>query len=99
MVDRWVEERLNWYAKLGIKRENLRLRPHAKEELAHYAIECCDIDYLFPMGWAELEGIANRGDYDLTQHANFSNKSQDLFSVRIICHRLNLTCWVICFYY
>ncbi|MFB0559265.1 MAG: glycine--tRNA ligase [Dehalococcoidales bacterium] len=75
----WVEERVNWYVKLGIKRENLRLRPHTKEELAHYARVCYDIDYLFPMGWAELEGIANRGDFDLVQHASFSGKSLDYF--------------------
>jgi glycyl-tRNA synthetase len=73
--DYWVEERLNWYVNLGIKRENLRLRQHTKEELAHYARECYDIDYLFPMGWSELEGIANRGDFDLVQHATFSGKS------------------------
>ena len=71
----WLEERLNWYVKLGIKKENLRLRQHTKKELAHYAQECYDIDYLFPMGWAELEGIANRGDFDLVQHAKFSGKS------------------------
>jgi glycyl-tRNA synthetase len=73
--DYWLEERLNWYVKLGIKRENLRLRQHTKEELAHYARECYDIDYLFPMGWAELEGIANRGDFDLVQHSTFSGKT------------------------
>ena len=72
--DYWVEERINWYVKLGIKRENLRLHQHSKEELAHYARECYDIDYLYPMGWAELEGIANRGDFDLVQHASFSGK-------------------------
>ncbi|MFC1984256.1 glycine--tRNA ligase [Chloroflexota bacterium] len=71
----WVEERLNWYFKLGIKKENLRLRQHSKQELAHYARECSDIDYLFPMGWSELEGIANRGDFDLVQHAKYSGKS------------------------
>ncbi len=70
----WLEERLNWYVKLGIKKENLRLREHAKDELAHYARSCYDIDYLFPMGWSELEGIANRGDFDLTQHAQYSGK-------------------------
>ncbi len=75
----WLEERLNWYAKLGIKKENLRLRQHTKEELAHYARECYDIDYLFPMGWAELEGIANRGDFDLVQHASSSGKSLEYF--------------------
>jgi len=77
--DYWLEERLNWYVKLGIKKENLRLRQHTKGELAHYAKECYDIDYLFPMGWAELEGIANRGDFDLTQHASSSGKSLDYF--------------------
>jgi glycyl-tRNA synthetase len=73
--DYWLKERLNWYVKLGIKKEHLKLRPHTKEELAHYARECSDINYLFPMGWAELEGIANRGDFDLVQHAKFSGKS------------------------
>jgi len=75
----WLEERFKWYVNLGIKKENLRLRPHAKEELAHYARNCCDIDYMFPMGWSELEGIANRGDFDLTQHAGHSGKSMDYF--------------------
>ncbi len=75
----WIEERLNWYVKLGIKRENLKLRQHGKEELAHYARDCYDINYLFPMGWSELEGIANRGDFDLVQHASFSGKSMDYF--------------------
>jgi len=71
----WLEERRNWYVKLGIKKENLRLREHTKGELAHYARKCYDIDYLFPMGWAELEGVANRGDFDLVQHAKYSGKS------------------------
>jgi len=73
--DYWVEERTNWYLQLGIKKEDIRLRQHSKEELAHYARECYDIDYFFPMGWAELEGIANRGDFDLVQHSSFSGKS------------------------
>jgi len=77
--DYWIQERLNWYINLGIKRENLRLRQHMKKELAHYALDCYDIDYLFPMGWAELEGIANRGDFDLVQHSSFSNKRLDYF--------------------
>ena len=75
----WLEERLNWYVKLGIKRENLQLRQHLKGELAHYARACFDINYLFPMGWAELEGIANRGDFDLVQHAKYSGKSLSYF--------------------
>ncbi len=75
----WLEERLNWYVKLGIKKDQLRLRQHAKEELAHYALDCYDIDYLFPMGWSELEGIANRGNYDLGQHSKFSGKDLSYF--------------------
>ncbi|MBM3153901.1 MAG: glycine--tRNA ligase [Chloroflexi bacterium] len=75
----WVKERFNWYLKLGIKKENLRLRRHGKEELAHYAKDCYDIEYLFPMGWSELEGVANRGDFDLAQHAKHSGKGLDYF--------------------
>ena len=70
----WLEERFNWYVKLGIKKENLRLREHTKDELAHYARVCYDIEYLFPMGWSELEGIAHRGDFDLAQHSQFSGR-------------------------
>jgi len=65
--DYWLEERFNWYLNLGIKRENLKLRQHMKKELAHYAKECYDIDYRFPMGWAELEGVANRTDFVTTR--------------------------------
>lgn len=72
--DYWVKERFNWYTNLGIRKENLRLRQHGKGELAHYAKDCYDVEYLFPMGWSELEGIANRGDYDLTQHAEYSGR-------------------------
>jgi len=77
--DYWLKERLNWYVKLGIKKENLKLRQHMKKELAHYAKDCYDIDYLFPMGWAELEGIANRGNFDLVQHAKYSGKNLAYF--------------------
>jgi glycyl-tRNA synthetase len=72
----WVEERLNWYKKLGINTENLRVREHSKDELAHYARACFDIEYQFPFGWGELEGLANRTDYDLKHHAAASG--QDL---------------------
>jgi glycyl-tRNA synthetase len=75
----WVKPRFDWYLHLGIKQENLRLRQHGKEELAHYAKDCYDVEYLFPMGWAELEGIANRGDFDLAQHSKYSNKSLTYF--------------------
>jgi len=73
-LDYWVKERFDWYVKLGIRNENLRLRQHGKDELAHYARDCYDVEYLFPMGWSELEGIANRGDFDLTQHAKCSGR-------------------------
>jgi glycyl-tRNA synthetase len=73
-LDYWVKERFDWYVKLGIRKENLRLRQHGKDELAHYARDCYDVEYLFPMGWSELEGIANRGDFDLIQHAKHSGR-------------------------
>lgn len=72
----WVQARYQWYIDLGIRKENLQLREHAQDELAHYAAGCTDVEYKFPFGWSELEGIANRGDYDLKQHAQFSG--QDL---------------------
>ena len=71
---RWIDERLNWYHDLGLKKENLRLRKHGDDELAHYAKGCSDIEYKFPFGWSELEGIANRTDFDLKQHSQFSGK-------------------------
>jgi len=70
----WVQERFDWYINLGIKKDNLRKRPHEKDELAHYAKSCTDVEYNFPFGWSELEGIANRTDFDLRQHAKFSGK-------------------------
>ena len=73
--DYWLEERRNWYINLGIKDQNLQLRQHTSRELAHYAKKCYDIDYLFSMGWSELEGVANRGDFDLVQHASHSGKN------------------------
>jgi glycyl-tRNA synthetase len=75
----WVDYRYKWYINLGIKEEHLHLREHAKDELAHYAKGCFDVEYLFPMGWSELEGIANRADFDLTQHAKFSGKNLSYF--------------------
>jgi glycyl-tRNA synthetase len=59
---------------LGIKKENLRIREHKKEELAHYAVAGADIEYKFPFGWKEIEGIHNRGDFDLKNHSKFSGK-------------------------
>jgi len=77
--DYWVKERLNYYISMGIKKENLRLRQHTAEELAHYARGCFDVEYKFPIGWSEIEGIANRGDFDLTQHSKYSGKTLDYF--------------------
>jgi glycyl-tRNA synthetase len=77
--DRWIEERFGWYQRYGIRRENLQIREHEKTELAHYAKRTVDIEYRFPMGWSELEGIANRTDFDLKQHAQWSGKSLTYF--------------------
>ena len=78
--DKLVKQRMEWYVEdLGIKNENLRIRPHKKEELAHYAKSCVDIEYKFPFGWSELEGIANRTDFDLKQHQKFSGKDLKYF--------------------
>jgi glycyl-tRNA synthetase len=72
--DYWRAERLDWYTRLGISRERLRLREHDPEELSHYSSGTADVEYLYPIGWSELEGVANRGDFDLTQHAKFSGE-------------------------
>ena len=76
---RWIEERMRWYTDLGIRPDQLRLREHGPEELSHYSSATSDIEYLFPIGWSELEGIANRGDFDLTQHAKFSGEKLEYF--------------------
>ena len=78
-LEQWVQARLNWYVSYGIRQENLRLRRHASDELAHYAKDCYDIEYRFPWGWAELEGIADRTDYDLRQHAQTSGQDLTYF--------------------
>jgi glycyl-tRNA synthetase len=75
----WSQERLNWYKKLGVRAAKLRLRQHEKDELAHYSKACYDIEYEFPFGWSELEGIADRGTYDLDQHNKHANKKQSYF--------------------
>ena len=75
----WVERRFQWYLDLGVRAENLRLRWHDSDELAHYAKATADVEYLFPMGWSELEGIANRTDFDLLQHSKVSGKSLSVF--------------------
>jgi len=78
-LEEWIDYRFSWYLNLGMKQENLRKRPHGKEELAHYAKACTDIEYNFPFGWSELEGIANRTDFDLKQHSQASGKDLQYF--------------------
>jgi glycyl-tRNA synthetase len=68
----WVDERVAWHTRLGLRESHLRVRPHEADELSHYSSATSDIEYLFPIGWSELEGIANRGAYDLTQHTEAS---------------------------
>src|SRR5579884_3851940 len=72
--EHWLEQRMNWYLNLGLRPDHLRLRPHDPDELSHYSRATSDVEYLFPIGWSELEGIANRGDFDLTQHSQHSGQ-------------------------
>ena len=78
-LSKWVDARYQWYVNYGIRPENLRKRTHGSDELAHYAKACIDIEYRFPWGWGELEGIANRGDYDLRQHQETSGQDLTYF--------------------
>ena len=75
----WSEERLSWFKKLGISEDKLRLRAHGDDELAHYSSACFDVEYKFDFGWSELEGIADRGTYDLDQHMEHSGKKLTYF--------------------
>jgi glycyl-tRNA synthetase len=77
--DYWVSARFDWYVKYGVKPDHLRLRPHAADELSHYSRGTTDVEYLYPFGWGELEGIARRGSFDLDQHAKFSGKDLTYF--------------------
>ena len=75
----WCTERMNWYLAHGMPADQLRLRAHDEDELSHYSSGTSDVEYLFPWGWDELEGIANRGDYDLRQHAEHSGEKLEYF--------------------
>ncbi|MGH2744401.1 MAG: glycine--tRNA ligase, partial [Thermoleophilaceae bacterium] len=70
--ERWMEERMRWYTDLGVRADHLQLREHGPEELSHYSSATSDVEYLFPIGWSELEGIAYRGDFDLRVHTEAS---------------------------
>ena len=78
-LEYWSNERLNWFKSLGINDNKLRLRPHGDDELAHYSSACFDIEYEFDFGWSELEGIADRGTYDLDKHVEHSGKKLSYF--------------------
>ncbi len=75
----WCNERLNWYIDLGIPAEMLKMRPHDADELSHYSTGTSDVEFMFPWGWGELEGIAQRTDYDLKQHAAHSGQKLEYF--------------------
>jgi glycyl-tRNA synthetase len=75
----WLNERLHWYVDLGVREEKLRLRPHDPDELAHYAKAASDVEYEFPFGWSEVEGIANRTDFDLRRHQEASGEDMTYF--------------------
>jgi glycyl-tRNA synthetase len=79
VYEEWVAARKAWYLELGMRPENVHFREHGKDELAHYAKACTDVEYNFPWGWSELEGIANRTDFDLKQHAQYSGKDLRYF--------------------
>lgn len=74
-----TNERQNFYQSIGISKEKIRIHPHGKDELAHYSVACNDIEYHFPFGWKELEGIAHRGDFDLSAHSKHSGKDLSIF--------------------
>jgi glycyl-tRNA synthetase len=77
--DYWCNERFSWYQRYGIPPESLRLRHHEKEELSHYSTATADVEFAFPWGWGELEGIANRTDFDLNAHAKASGVRLEYF--------------------
>src|SRR5574341_370171 len=78
-LEYWRDQRFNWYTNLGVRKENLKLHQHEHKELAHYAKMAYDIEYNFPFGWKEIEGIHNRTNFDLTQHSQFSGKDLTYF--------------------
>ena len=77
--EEWLPRRLGWYKRFGVTPERLRLREHAPDELAHYAKKAIDVEYRFPFGWKELEGVHNRGDFDLSRHSEASGEKLEYF--------------------
>jgi glycyl-tRNA synthetase len=90
--DEWLPRRLAWYKAYGVSPERLRIREHAPDELAHYAKRAIDVEYRFPFGWKELEGIHNRGDFDLSRHATESGENLDFFDPAM---ETSFTPWVV----
>jgi glycyl-tRNA synthetase len=90
--DEWLPRRLAWYKAYGVSPERLRIREHAPDELAHYAKRAIDVEYRFPFGWKELEGIHNRGDFDLSRHAAESGENLDFFDPAM---ETSFTPWVV----
>src|SRR3972149_1385034 len=84
--EHWLNERLSWFKRLGVREEHLRVRAHDQDELSHYSKGTYDIEYRFPMGWSELEGIANRTDFDLKAHAAASGKALSYFEEEAKTH-------------
>ncbi|MFA7707490.1 MAG: glycine--tRNA ligase [Candidatus Pacearchaeota archaeon] len=76
----WITQEYNWFLNLGCRAENFRIRQHCSDEKSHYAIDTWDLEYKFPMGWRELQGFANRGNFDLTQHQNYSKQSMEIMN-------------------
>src|SRR3954454_7849694 len=76
----WIDERLGWYLRYGVRRSRLRVREHGAEERSHYSQGTSDIEYEYPIGWSELEGVANRGDFDLARHTDFSSTKLEYVS-------------------
>jgi glycyl-tRNA synthetase len=77
--NRWREERMQWFVDLGLSQKKLRWHQHERDKLAHYAKDAYDIEYEFPFGWGEIEGVHNRTDYDLSRHERYSGKSLKYF--------------------
>src|SRR4030067_991943 len=77
--NRWKEERMQWFLELGITKDKLQWHQHPRDKLAHYAKDAYDIEYQFPFGWGEIEGIHNRTDFDLARHEQYSGKSLKYF--------------------
>jgi glycyl-tRNA synthetase len=79
VFEQWLKARQDYYYNLGFNEHDIRFKAHAKEDLSHYSVCCTDVEYLFPFGWKELEGIAHRGDFDLSTHSKHSGKNLEVY--------------------